>query len=115
MNFCSCVKVHLSLFITLAKHDALSAFKIHITAVELYQFTDADASRGQKINHGKVTCIVAVVAHKLQRFIRIGFFYRFSGLDLMNPPHRTLYNIVLVFQPSEERGEDTPYVSRAAG
>ena len=44
MDFGPSIEVHLALFVSLAENNTFPVFKVHITAIELYKFTDTDAS-----------------------------------------------------------------------
>ena len=51
MNFSPGIKVYFALFISLTENETFPVLKVHITAIEFYKFTNADAGRTQKINH----------------------------------------------------------------
>ena len=43
MDFGPSIEVNLALLVSLAENNTFPVFKVHITAIELYELTDTDA------------------------------------------------------------------------
>ena len=99
------IEVYLPFFVALAENDAFPTVKIDIVPVQLHKLADADSGRSQNVNHREITRAVTVIAHELQRFIRVGLLDGFPRLHLVNPPYRTFHDVILIFQPGEEGGK----------
>ena len=106
MNLRSSIKVYFSLFVALAENDALPFLKIDVISIQLDQLSHAHTGGGKQVDDGKIAGVFAMIPHDFQRFIRIGFFYGFASLDLMNPAHRTLQDQIFILQPGKEAGQD---------
>ena len=70
----------------------------------------ADIPRSQDINDCKVTPIRAVVTQLLQLLISEHFLNKSVCFYLVNAPHRAFGNIILIFEPRKETGEDATHI-----
>ena len=100
------LEVNKALLVAFSRDDALALIEVDVRPVEPYQFAHTDAGRGKKIYHRQVAFVVAVVAQGLHLLVADGTLHPRAGLHLMDSSHRTLDDIVFLFQPGEERGED---------
>lgn len=110
MDFGAGVEIDFALLVALARDDALPMNEVDVFAVEAHQLADTHSRGGQQVDDGEVAAVAAVVAHDFQMLVRVGFFYGFPDFHLVDAAHRTFHDVVLVFEPGEEGGENAPDV-----
>ena len=107
MNLGPCVEINHPFFVSFSKDNALTLVEIDIRPIELNQFTDPHSGRRQQINDCKVTDILAVIPQDFHILVRDGLLYLLAGFYLMNATDGAFHDKVLIFQPGEERREDS--------
>lgn len=102
MNFRFGIKINGAFFVALSENDAFPFGKINVRAVELYEFSYADAGRNQKIYNRQISGMSAPVTELFNIFICKSFLYYLSRFYLVNAPDGAFYYIVFIFKPCKK-------------
>ena len=102
VDFCFGVKINPALFISLAKHDTLSAGKIDIGTIEINKLSDTDSRRYQNIYNSQISGIAALIPQAFKVFIRQRFPYNLRCLNFVDTADRAFDNIVFILQPDKK-------------
>ena len=96
------IEIHSALLVALAEYHTFSSFKIHISNIQIDQFTHTNTCGIQQINHSQISRTGTMIAQLLDRFIRNNLLDLLFGFDFVNPSHGTFQNVVFFLQPGEK-------------
>ena len=110
MNLGPSVKIHNPFLVALTQNNAFPIFKINIISVQQDHFANTNPRRREHINHRDIPQLRTPITHLLQRFVRISLLDTNCRFDLVDSPHRTLQNVILVFKPTEKARKNPPNI-----
>ena len=93
------IEVNDALFVAFSRDDTLTLVEVDVRPVESDKLSNAYARRGEEVYHCQVALVVAVVAQGLHLLIADSALHSCAGLHFVYSSHRTLDDIVFLFQP----------------
>ena len=106
MDFCPGIEINDPFLASFSENNAFPFIEVDVIAVKGNHLTDTHSGGCEKVNHGEIADIAAVVPHDFQCLIGIGFLDHFCRFYLVDPAYRAFYDVILIFKPRKVAGQD---------
>lgn len=106
MDFCPGIEINDPFLAPFSENNAFPFIEVDVIAVKGNHLTDTHSGGCEKVNHGEIADIAAVVPHDFQCLIGVGFLDHLCRFYFVNPAHRAFHDVVLIFKPRKVAGQD---------